>query len=209
MSMWSRLGPLVYDPFLALGEVRGMRRQREALLADARGRVLEIGAGTGLNLRHYPEVDELVLSEPDRGMARRLASRATGHPATPTVLESPAERLPFDSGSLDTVISTLVLCTVPDPAGTLAEIRRVLRPDGQLLFIEHVRSDKARVARWQDRLQPAWKPFALGCHCNRDTLGMVADAGWTVHMRQRFSWRGMPFIVKPVVAGAAVPAGTP
>ena len=208
MSVWSWLGPRLYDPFLALGELRGLRQRRRELLADGRGRVLEIGAGTGLNVPHYRAVEALVFTEPDRHMARRLNSRLIGHPASPRVVEASAEDLPFDDGSFDTVVSTMVLCTVADPGRALAEVRRVLRPDGRFLFIEHVRSDQPGLARWQDRLLPVWKPFAMGCHCNRDTLKMMLTSGWKVDELQHVQWRGMPFLVKPVVAGAAMPVLT-
>lgn len=208
MSVWSWLGPKVYDPFLAVGEWRGMRQRRRMLLADARGHVLEIGAGTGLNVRHYPQVDALVLTEPDPQMARRLRSRVVGHPLSPTVLEAPAEDLPFVDGSFDTVVSTMVLCTVSEPRHALDEIRRVLRPGGRFLLIEHIRSDQPRLARWQDRLHSVWRPFALGCHCNRDTVALLSSAGWTVDALQHFDWRGMPFLIKPAVAGAVIPATT-
>jgi ubiquinone/menaquinone biosynthesis C-methylase UbiE len=207
MSVWSWLGPKLYDPFLAVGELRGLRRRRRDLLAEARGHVLEIGAGTGLNVRHYPRVDELVLTEPDPQMTRRLHARLAGHPISPSVVEAPAESLPFDSGSFDTVVSTMVLCTVPDPGRVLDEVRRVLRPSGRFLFIEHVRSEQPRLARWQDRLHPLWKPFALGCHCNRDTMALLATSGWTVDALRQFTWRGMPFLVRPAVAGSATPPG--
>ena len=103
-------------------------------------------------------------------MARRLKARLAAHPLAPAVVEAPAEELPFDDGSFDVVISTMVLCTVADPETVLREVDRVLRPNGRFLFIEHVRSERPRLARWQDRLLPLWKPFAMGCHCNRDTV---------------------------------------
>jgi ubiquinone/menaquinone biosynthesis C-methylase UbiE len=203
MSVWSWLGPKLYDPFLAVGELRGMRHRRRALLAEARGRVLEIGAGSALNLRHSPPDDAPGLSEPDRQMTRRLRSRAAGDALSPSVVEAPAEDLPFEDDSFDTVVSTMVLCTVADPAQVMNEVRRVLRPNGRFLFIEHVRSQKPWLARWQDRLHSMWKPFAMGCHCNRDTMTLLSSSGWRVDEPQHFSWRGMPFVVKPVVAGWA------
>lgn len=206
MGAWSWLGPRLYDPFLAFGEWRGLQQRRASLLAGARGRVLEIGAGTGLNVRHYPgQIDELVLAEPDPQMARGLRARVAGHPASPTVVAAPAEELPFDSGTFDTVISTMVLCTVPELPPALREIRRILRHDGQFLFMEHVRADDPRLARWQDRALRIWKPFALGCHCNRDTMTVLRESDWAIHSLQQFEWRGMPFIVKPVIAGSATP----
>src|SRR5215207_7092284 len=149
-DIWSRFVAAIYDPFLALGERRGMRERRLCLLREARGTVLEIGAGTGLNLAHYPRgLDELILSEPVDSMARCLDSRLRRSGVRGSVLRAGAEALPVATSSIDTVVSTMVLCTVPDPEAALGEIRRVLRPDGRLLFCEHVRSDSHRRSRWQ------------------------------------------------------------
>ncbi len=155
--MLSACAARLYDPVLALGERRGMAARRLALLARARGRVLEIGAGTGRNLGAYPgAVEELVLTEPDAGMRGRLRRRVerAGHPAA--IVAAGAEALPFPDASFDTVVSTMVLCTVEDVAAAAAEARRVLRPGGRLLFAEHVRAGSPRLARWQDRLAGPW-----------------------------------------------------
>ncbi len=201
--MWSRLVATIYDPFLALGEHRGMREHRRRLLGGAHGRVLEIGAGTGLNLAHYPDaLDELVLSEPVEPMARRLESRLRRSGARGMVLRAGAEALPVATGSIDTVVSTLVLCTVPDPVAAVDEIRRVLRPDGRLLFCEHVRSDSHRLSRWQERLAGPWKAFADGCRCNQETLGMIERA-LHIERLERDEWRGMPGLVRPLIVGEA------
>src|SRR3954452_12525939 len=158
---WSRVFALVYDPSLALGELAGMRRRRRRLLAAARGQVVEIGAGTGLNLRHYPDgLEALTLVEPDAAMRRRLARRVRQNGRAADIVEASAERLPLADQSVDTVVATLVLCTVDDPQGTLNEIARVLRPGGELLFVEHVRAQSSRLARWQDRLCEPWRRFA-------------------------------------------------
>ena len=190
-----------YDFFLALAERRGMRQRRRALLADARGRVLEIGAGTGLNLEHYPDaVDELVLTEPEPGMRWRLEQRARASGRRVSVVEAGAQELPFPDGSFDAVVSTMVLCTVPDPAVAMAEIRRILRPDGRLLFIEHVRADdEARLARWQDRLEAPWRAFGEGCRCNQPTLALLDEAGLKPRRLGHDRWRGMPRIVAPLI----------
>ena len=202
----SRLGAALYDPFLWVGERLGMRGRRAALLSRAHGRVLEIGAGTGLNLAHYPPtVTELVLTEPYGPMARRLTARASRSSLPARVVEAGAEELPFDRASFDVVVSTLVLCTVPDPAAALAGVRRVLRPDGRFLFVEHVRSANGRLSRWQDRLATPWRAFADGCNCNRETLPLIEQAGLELRSLGRERWRGMPPIVQPLVVGEAAP----
>jgi SAM-dependent methyltransferase len=204
-SALQRANARFYDAFLALAERRGMRTRRRALLAGAHGRVLEIGAGTGLNIDHYPAaVDQLVLTEPEPGMCWRLQRRVAASRRDATVVQAGAEDLPFPDGSFDAVVSTMVLCTVPDPAAAMAEIRRVLRPDGRLLFIEHVRADhEPRLARWQDRLEAPWRAFGEGCRCNQPTLSLLDEAGLQPSRLGHDRWRGMPRIVAPLVIGEA------
>lgn len=202
-TTWLQVMAVLYDPFLWLGEILGMRRLRRALVADARGRVVEIGAGTGLNIEHYPDtVDELVLTEPEPGMRRKLARRLQRHARTALIFDAPAERLPLADASVDTVVATLVLCTVDDPARALSEIARVLRPDGQLLFIEHIRSPSRLLAAWQNRLMRPWRGFAGGCVCNRPTVELMRACGFTVDAEGAV-WRGMPAIVHPLTVGRA------
>ena len=206
MSLYSHVFARVYDPFLALGERSGMRDLRRETLATARGRVLEIGAGTGLNLKLYPgAVTAITLAEPDAPMAARLRRRVSGASHPVEVLQAPAEQLPFADGSFDTVVSTLVLCTVADMAASLREIGRVLAPGGQLLFVEHVRAGHGRLVRWQERLHEPWRRFACGCHCNRDTAVALRDNGFAVERVQEHRWRRMPRIVQPLLAGIASP----
>ena len=196
---------LIYEPFLWLGERRGMAERRRRALSEARGRVLEIGAGTGLNLPHYPaRLERLVLAEPEPHMADRLERRVREEGRDAEVARAPAEALPFEEGSFDAVVSTMVLCTVPEPAAAIAEIRRVLAPGGSLVFVEHVRSDDRRLARWQDRLRGPWEGFADGCVCNRRTIDDLRESGFDVSVSERGTWRGMPPIVHPLVAGRAV-----
>ena len=203
-SLYEGLSARIYDPFVWFGERRGMARRRRELLAAARGRVLEVGAGTGLNIPHYPDgLDELVLSEPVASMARRLEWRAAKQPGRPRVVVAPAERLPFPDDAFDTVVSTLVLCTVPRPDRALAEIRRVLKPGGALLFIEHVRSDVEGWGRWQDRLARPWAAFASGCRCNRNTLDLLEASGMRAAEVSRSKWSGMPRLVRPLAIGSA------
>lgn len=203
-DLWARAGAAIYDPFLALGERRGMAARRRQLLAGVTGDVLEIGAGTGLNLEHYPAgLGRLVLTEPDPGMSARLQRRVEASGREATVVSAGAQELPFADGEFDTVVSTMVLCTVPDPRAALSEIRRVLRPGGRLLFVEHVRSDAERLARWQDRLAKPWAVFGQGCRCNQPTLSLMEDAGLVVEGLQRSEWRGMPSLVRPLTIGTA------
>ena len=195
----------VYDPFVWLGELAGMRSRRSVLVGNARGRVVEIGAGTGLNVAHYPdEITELVLTEPDAAMRRRLARRLQRDGRGARIVDAPAERLPLADASVDTVVSTLVLCTVNDPERTLGEIARVLRPDGQLLFIEHVRASSRFLAACQDYLLRPWRSFAGGCHCNRATVELMRACGFTIAADEDV-WRGMPTIVHPLILGRATP----
>ena len=200
---WPRVFSIVYDPILWVGERAGMGRRRKDLLAGASGRTLELGSGTGLNLAHYPDdLDELILTEPDAAMRRRLEQRVRRSGRSARVLAAPAEHLPFADDSIDTIVSTLVLCTVDAPDLALQEAMRVLRPGGQLLFLEHVRADSARLARWQDRAAEPWRRFAVGCRCNRETVALMEACGLELQVREA-SWTGVPPIVRPLVLGRA------
>ena len=201
---WGRLFATIYDPVLWAGELAGMRSRRGGLLALARGRTLELGSGTGLNLPHYPDdLDELILAEPAAPMRRRLKKAVRRSDRTATILDAAAERLPVDDGSVDTVVSTLVLCTVDQPVVVLDEIKRVLRPGGRLLFLEHVRAESPWLAAWQDRLERPWRRFAEGCRCNRATVELIRAAGFSVEQADAGKWRAMPPILRPIVSGTA------
>ena len=200
-ATWGRAFARIYDRALAESEEAGMRERRRALLARARGRTVELGSGTGLNFAHYPEaVGELILTEPFPPMAKRLRERAR---TNATVIEAPADRLPLPDASADTVVSTLVLCTVDDVPATLAEIARVLRPGGRLLFAEHVRSDDPKLARWQDRLEGPWKFVGHGCRCNRDTLAALAASPLEVETVEHETIPKAAPIVRPLIVGSA------
>jgi SAM-dependent methyltransferase len=204
---WARTFAFIYDPVLWIGERAGVRAHRRALLSQARGRTVEIGGGTGLNLPHYPkDLDELIVLEPDAAMRSRLAKKLRRVEQPARLLDAPAELLPFADGSIDTVVSTFVLCTVDAPDLALQEIARVLRPGGRLLFLEHVRSDSSMLARWQDRFEASWRGFARGCRCNRATTELMASRGFELDDVRPASWRGMPPIVRPLVVGSARPA---
>ena len=200
-ATWGRMFSWGYDRFLAPPEDAGLRDMRRELLAQAGGRCLEVGAGTGLNLDHWPDsVDELVLSEPDPHMTAQLRRKVS---RDAKVVEAPAERLPFDDDSFDTVALTLVLCTVPDPAAALREIDRVLKPGGRLLFLEHVRADEPGLARWQDRLETPWKWFGDGCHCNRDTLQTLEASPLELEAADRGRIPKAFPLVRPMLRGSA------
>lgn len=197
MMVPARLFAAIYDRMMAPTEEAGMREKRRALLAEARGRVLEIGAGTGANVGLYPEaVTELVLTEPEAPMARRLRERA-GPGAR--VVEAPADALPFDDDAFDTVVCTLVLCTVPDLPAALAEIERVLAPGGRLLALEHVRADDPGLARWQDRLAPVWHVVGRGCHPNRDTAAGIEAAGFAFERLEHGRIPKAAKLVRPLI----------
>lgn len=199
---WGRGFAALYDPSLWIGERAGMRARRRELVGRARGRTLEIGSGTGLNLDHYPaDLDELILAEPEGAMRARMQARVGDSSRAVKVIDAGAEAIPLEDASLDTVVSTLVLCTVDDPARAMGEIVRVLRPGGRFLFIEHVRADSARLAHWQDRLETPWRHFAAGCRCNRDTAALIRASGLEVELRSE-TWRAVPPLVRPLIVGA-------
>lgn len=170
--------PLLYDAMMAVAEATGFRVWRQRLVRGARGRVLDVGCGTGRNLPCYDHQLHVVAA--DLRVELLLAARQRAAPGTPFVVAS-AEALPFADGAFDTVVSGLVFCSVADPARGLHEVRRVLRPDGQLLMLEHVRSTRSWFARWQDLIQPAWTWISGGCHPNRDTESTVRAAGFRIH----------------------------
>jgi len=206
-ATWGRLFSACYDRGFEATEEAGLREMRRQLLAQARGRVLEVGAGTGLNLAHYPEgIESLTLVEPDPHMSKQLRPKLARVPLEVEVVEAPAERLPFEDDSFDTVVVTLVLCTVPDQNAALAEIGRVLKPGGRFLFLEHVRSRDPRLARWQDRWERPWHFLGDGCHCNRDTLATLAAAGFDVSAVEHDRLPKAPPIVRPLIRGSVTNA---
>jgi len=200
-ATWGRLFAWGYDRFAAPAEKGGLSDMRHELLSPASGRCLEVGAGTGLNLEHWPDtVDDLVLSEPDPHMVAQLRKKLD---RSVEVIEAPAQRLPFDDDSFDTVALTLVLCTVPDPEGALREIDRVLKPGGRFLFLEHVRAEEPGLARWQDRLHTPWYLFGDGCHCNRDTLHTIQTSSLELEDAERGKLPKAFPLVRPMVRGSA------
>lgn len=206
--LWAPLFARGYDRFNRVAENAGLRDERRRLLAGARGRTLEIGAGTGINIELYPDsVTELVLTEPDAQMRHQLKGKLADRSRQANIVDADAERLPFPESSFDTVVATLVFCTIPHPDLALAEIERVLRPDGRLLFLEHVRADNPKLAKWQDRLERPWGAFGRGCHPNRDTLATIEASGLEVIDVERGRLPKAPPIVRPLIVGEARPAG--
>jgi ubiquinone/menaquinone biosynthesis C-methylase UbiE len=204
-ATWGRLFAAVYDRGMKGTEEAGLGEMRRELLASATGRALEIGAGTGFNLAHYPDaVTELTLTEPDPHMARRLREKLERGEGRGALVEAPAEALPFEDDSFDTVVGTLVLCTAPDPAAAVREVRRVLKPGGRFLVLEHVRSRDPRLARWQDRFEKPWRFLGDGCHCNRDTLATLKAAGFETSGVEHGRVPKAPPIVRPLIRGGAV-----
>jgi ubiquinone/menaquinone biosynthesis C-methylase UbiE len=210
MTLRSRFFAMTYDRQMTKVEEAGLRAWREGLLAGAAGQVLEIGAGTGSNLRFYgAAVESLTLTEPETPMLRRLGRKAAVQAPGATVLRAPAEDLPFEDAAFDVAVSTLVLCGVDDQPRALRELRRVLRPGGQLLFIEHVRSADTRLARSQDRMNGINR-FVVGCDCNRPTLDSIREAGLTVTRVEHVALPKVFRFVSPAIVGSAtVPAPVP
>lgn len=199
-----RIFAALYDRLGAGRERRWLGPRRAALLAGAAGRVLEVGAGTGANLPHYGEVEELILTEPDPAMRRRLERTADALGPRVRVEACPAEDLPVADGSVDAVVATLALCSVGSQRAALAEMRRVLRPGGRLLFIEHVRADGRR-GRRQDRVTPIWRRVSAGCHPNRETVAAIRSAGFEITRLERHDEGAPgPSLARPIVIGAAV-----
>jgi len=200
----SGLSARLYDPFLWWGEKSGLSKKRDRLLEDARGEVLEIGAGTGLNLAHYPTgLVRLVLTEPEEHKAALLLKKAADLSIEAEFVRASAEALPFEDDSFDTVVATLVFCTVGEPEQAIAELKRVLRPDGRWLFIEHIRSDRPAVGRIQDSIRRPWAALADGCQCNRRTIGMIEAGGFEVEIKSVADKALMPPMARPIVAGIA------
>jgi ubiquinone/menaquinone biosynthesis C-methylase UbiE len=158
---------------------------RQHVVGAAEGRVLEIGVGSGLNFPHYgAAVGSVIGLEPSTELLRMARARARAAAVPITLLDASAEAIPLDTGSVDTVVTTWSLCTIPNASCALAEMRRVLRPGGALLFVEHGRAPEAGVARWQDRLDPFWSYLAGGCHLNRKMDDLVAAAGFRIETLQ-------------------------
>jgi SAM-dependent methyltransferase len=188
----------LYDPLMGVYDRLGLAERRRRLVAEATGEVVEVGGGTGRNIPHYRDVDRVVMLEPDEAMRRRLLARVPSAPVPIEVHETGIDDTILPDEFADTVVASLVLCTVPDPATALARIKRLLKPDtGRLLFLEHVHSPG-----WRGRLQEALTPvysrtLGAGCHLDRPTLDSIRDAGFVITDCQRSG---------AIVQGIAVPS---
>jgi ubiquinone/menaquinone biosynthesis C-methylase UbiE len=204
MSIRKTLFAATYDRMSRGSEEAGMADLRRRLLGDARGSVLEIGGGTGANLGYYNGgIETLVITEPEKQMLQRLQRKVRDQASLAKVMRAPAEDLPFEDRTFDAVVSTLVLCGVDDQARAVREARRVLRPGGRLLFIEHVRAEEPELARFQDRMN--WlNRLVVHCDCNRPTLTTIESEGFTISQLEHTTMPKAPKFVRPLIVGTAV-----
>ncbi|MEJ2376758.1 MAG: class I SAM-dependent methyltransferase [Pseudolabrys sp.] len=181
------------------------RPYRERVIGAAEGRVLEIGVGSGLNLKLYkPAAREIIALEPDPALLRMTAAKA-GEAARPVrCLEASAEQIPLEDRSTDTVVTTWTLCSIPDGMRALQDMRRVLKPGGKLLFVEHGLAPEQSVRKWQNRLTPLWSRFSGGCHLNRPITDMIEQAGFGIEQVERGYMPG-PRILTFISEGSARP----
>jgi ubiquinone/menaquinone biosynthesis C-methylase UbiE len=208
MGIRGRFFAATYDRQMKKVEKAGLTALRQTLLAQAAGTVLEVGGGTGSNLAHYPPaVMSLTITEPEIPMFKRLERKVRAQSPGTTVLRAPAEDLPFEDDTFDVVVSTLVLCGVDDQPRAVREIRRVLRPEGRLLFLEHVRSEDPKAAKHQDRIN--WlNQLVVCCDCNRPTLDTIRDSGFSITALEHTILPKVPSFVGPTIVGTATaPSG--
>jgi SAM-dependent methyltransferase len=182
---------------------------RREIVSQASGRVVEIGAGTGLNFKYYPAaVTQIVATEPEPHMLKRAKKAAAAAGSRFSVEQRGAESLGVEEASVDNVVSTLVLCSVPNPADALAEIKRVLKPGGSLLFFEHVRASDPGLAAKQDKRERMWGMISAGCHPNRDTESAIRAAGFDIEGLQHFDVKGSKLVRPHILGVARKPAAT-
>ncbi|MEE2690109.1 MAG: methyltransferase domain-containing protein [Pseudomonadota bacterium] len=198
------LEPMIVD--FACG-MKAVSRERAAVVPKASGDVLEIGFGSARNAPFYDAgaIRRLYALEPSPAMRRRAARRVAGLSFPVEWLELPGEEIPLDAASVDTVLVTFTLCTIPDVARALAGMRRVLKPGGRLIFLEHGRAPDPGVAKWQDQLNGVWGRIAGGCHLNRDPAQLIEKAGFSIKTLERhYAW-GAPKFAGFMSAGVALP----
>jgi ubiquinone/menaquinone biosynthesis C-methylase UbiE len=212
MSFYSYLMARFYDAALGKMEAACLGAWRTELLSQAGGAVLEIGAGTGANLSHYPPgLSCLTLAEPDPHMRRQLQRKLSAlSPDNCQVVAAAVDEFDFPDNSFDSIVSTLVLCSVSSQATALARIKRLLKPEGKLLFLEHVAAkDRPGLLRWQKLLQPIWRPLCGNCHLARDTERTILAAGFSIKSIQYLTSSGSPVFAAPTIMGIACPLESP
>jgi ubiquinone/menaquinone biosynthesis C-methylase UbiE len=192
----------LYDLMAGRAERAGIADRRRGLLAELEGDVVEIGSGTGASLPHYRRAARVVAVEPDESMAKRLPAKIEEATVPVELVNARAETLPFPDESFDAAVFAFVLCSVDEPAAVLAEARRVLKPSGKLVLLEHVRGE-GRTARWQERLTPLHRRIGGNCHLNRDTRAAVAAAGFDVGQVEGTELPGTHPLVRPGIQGVA------
>ncbi|MFN3349278.1 class I SAM-dependent methyltransferase [Pseudorhodoplanes sp.] len=204
MGLYRRyIGPRLIGYACSRSNITGLR---QSIVPQASGVVLEIGIGPGLNLAHYDpgKVKKVIGIDPEPGFLELGRKQFEQSPVPVEIVQAPGETLPLDDGIADCAVLTYTLCSVGDPVAALLEIRRVLKPGGRLLFLEHGRSDDANIAQWQDRLNPLWNVFSCGCQINRDTAHLLSEAGFRIEDADRFYLPGAPKILGFHCRGTAV-----
>ncbi|AOY87664.1 phospholipid methyltransferase [Marinobacter salinus] len=203
-----RILPHIIDRACSMGQVMKLRSQ---VVPHARGTVLEVGMGSAINLEFYDsdKVDMVYGLEPSDGMRRKALPNLSRSPVRVEWLDLPGEKIPLDNESVDTVLLTFTLCTIPDWHTALEQMKRVLKPGGELLFLEHGESPDNGTQKWQHRITPGWKKLAGGCHLNRHIADLIRHAGFEITELENLYIPKAPKIAGYIYKGRAVkPAGT-
>jgi len=198
-----RILPHLVDRACSMGQVRHLRSQ---IVPHAHGRVLEIGMGSGLNLEFYnrDQVDMVYGLEPSEGMRRKAIPNIDRSPVSVEWLSLPGEQIPLPDESIDTVLLTFTLCTIPDWRKALEQMKRVLKPGGDLLFLEHGEAPHEATRKWQHRITPAWKRVAGGCHLNRHIADLITHAGFEIQELENLYMPNAPKIAGYLYKGRAI-----
>jgi ubiquinone/menaquinone biosynthesis C-methylase UbiE len=197
-----RILPHIIDRACSMGQVMKLRSQ---LVPLAKGRVLEVGMGSGINLEFYnPETVEMIYGlEPSEGMRRKALPNLKRSPIHVEWLGLPGEKIPLDDNSVDTILLTFTLCTIPDWSAALLQMKRVLKPEGELLFLEHGESPQENTRKWQHRITPGWKKLSGGCHLNRHIADLIRHAGFELKELENLYIPNAPKIAGYIYKGIA------
>jgi ubiquinone/menaquinone biosynthesis C-methylase UbiE len=189
----------IYNWIMIPQDWLGFRRQRQEVVSKAKGKVLELGVGTGLNLPLYRNVEHVIGIEPDTHMLKRAYFQSKKALVSVELKLLSAEELPFEDATFDTIVSTLVFCTIPDADKAAKEVHRVLKPEGTFLFLEHVRAKTPRLAKVQDKVTPIWRKLFGGCHPNRDIIAIFQRSGLEISILQNIKYNlVLKGIAKPI-----------